>query len=385
MIVNGEAKAGFYVPNHQELKTVTWIMEKFVLYGSYQRLLEEMDRLGIMNKEGQPFKRATLFNLLTNRRYIGTWALNSKNKNINPKKLMPYERHTEVSLPHGEVIEIGLWNKVQQTVERISGSKSKNTKIKRVFLLSGLLKLQTDGSPFSGTGAWGKSKKRTDYYYNQTHKIRLSAGDLEAEAMRTVSQIIRGSKPFQDAIKQKVLATDSLKQFLDMQTRQLSAEISSLAERKQAAARRFDLLSVDASESDLKLYRDDYKNEMDVIRQESDQKEKAIENLLRQRDHLSDNEVETSTLIDRAQDTLGRIETKDPVALKNAYQELFEAIYVNLSPSEGSAELNFILKGHHSAVITEEEKDSFGDKMVGIFRQPAISVKCMISLKSAST
>ena len=365
MTVNGEPKAGFYVPNSQELKTVTWLMEKFVLYGSYQRLLEEIERLEIKNKEGKLFNRSTLYKLLTNRRYIGKWELNSKNKSINPKKLMPYERHTEVSLPHGEVIDIDLWNRVQQTVERITGNKSKNTKIKRVFLLSGLLKLQKDGSPFSGTGAWGKSKKRTDYYYNQTHKIRLSAEDLEAEAKRTVSQIIRGSKPFQEAIKQKSLATDSLKQFLDSQTRLLNAEISSLSERKQAAARRFDLLSVDASDADLKLHRDDYRNEMDLIRQETEQKQRAIDGVQLQRENLSFNEVETSTLIDRAQDTLGRIQAHDPVALKNAYQELFEGIYVSLSPSEGSAVLNFVLRGHKASVITEEEKDSFGDKMVG--------------------
>jgi site-specific DNA recombinase len=199
MVVNGEPKAGFYVPNLQELETVTWLMEKFVLYGSYQRLLEEIERLGIKNKGGQPFKRATLYTVLTNRRYIGKWELNSKNKNINGKRLMPYEQYADVTLPHGAVVGLELWDRVQQTVERIAGSRAKNTKIKKIFLLSGLLKLHSDHSSFHGTGANGRMVRK-NYYFNKTHSIRLAAEDIEAEAKRTVAQIIRGSKPFQDAL-----------------------------------------------------------------------------------------------------------------------------------------------------------------------------------------
>lgn len=364
MSVNGEPKAGFYVPNHQELETVKWIMEKFILYGSYQRLLEEIEQVGIKNKDDRPFNRRTLCHLLTNRRYIGKWEVNAKNRNVNPKKLMPYERYTEVLLPHGEVIDLNLWNRVQQTVERINGSKAKNTKVKKIFLLSGILKLQSDGSSFHGTGATGRLGRK-NYYFNKTHKIRLSADDIETEAKRTVSQIIRGSKPFQDAIKHKALATDSLKQFLDSQTRQINAELSSLVERKQAASRRFDLLSGKATGNDLELFSDDYKNELEQIRQESELKQKSLQNIQRQREHLSYDEIGVSTLLERAQDTLAQVEAQDPVALRNAYQELFEGVYVSLSPSEGSAVLNFVLRGHQTAAITEEENYSFGNEMVG--------------------
>ena len=364
LTVNGEAKAGFYVSNPQELETVKWIMEKFVLYGSYQRLLDEIEHLGIKNKGEKAFRRSTLHKLLTNKRYIGKWELNVKNRHVHHKKLMPYERYAEVLLPHGAVIDPNLWERVQQTVERISGSKAKNTKIKKVFLLSGLLKLQTDGSSFCGTGAHGKSKKRTNYYFNKTHNIRLAAEDIETEAKRTVAQIIRGSRPFQDAIKQKSLATETLKQFLDSQSRKIGADLTALSERKYTASRRFDVLSGGATEKDLALFRDDYKSELEQIRREADEKQKSLESIQLQRDQLSCNETGLSSLIDRAQDTQNRIEAQDPVVLKNAYHEMFEGVYVTLSPSEGSAVLNFVLRDHQLA-ITGEEKSSFGGKMVG--------------------
>ncbi len=66
---------------------------------------------------------------------------------------MPYERYTEVVLPHGEVIDLNLWNRVQQTVERINSSKVKNTNVKKIFLLSSILKLQSDNASFHGMGA----------------------------------------------------------------------------------------------------------------------------------------------------------------------------------------------------------------------------------------
>ncbi|MGZ3781537.1 MAG: recombinase family protein [Pseudobdellovibrionaceae bacterium] len=364
MTVNGEPKAGFYVPNTQELETVKWIMEKFVLYGSYQRLLEEIDRLGVKNKGEKNFNRSTLQKLLTNRRYIGKWELNTKNRENKAKKLMPYERYVEVSLPHGSVIDLDLWDRVQHTVQRISGSKTKNTKIKKVFLLSGILKLQSDGSSFHGTGATGRVGRK-NYYFNSKHKIRLSAEDIENEAKKTVAQIIRSSKPFQEAITQKSLATETLKQFLDSQSRKISAELVAINGRKQAAARRFDLLSKDATENDLALYRDEYKSEIERIKLEFEEHQRAQTNLDLQRERLSTNEIAISELINRAENTQTRIEAQDPVALKNAYRELFEAVYVNLSPSEGSAVLNFVLRGHQSAAITLEENGSVVEKMVG--------------------
>ncbi len=166
------------------------------------------------------------------------------------------------------------------------------------------------------------------------------------------------------ALKQKSLATESLRHFLDSQHRRVNSEIGELAERKQASARRFDLLSNGAPASDVELYRNDYKIEHEQIQLEVKNRQRTLQDLELQRARLVSNEQGIDDLLDRAQETQDRIEDQDPVTLKNAYRELFEAVYVNLSPTDGVAVLTFVLRGH-GASITKEENGSVGDNMVG--------------------
>ncbi len=364
LTVNGDPKVGFYVPNETELKTVEWIMQRFILYGSYQKVLEDCAAYGIENKNGKPFNRRALQTLLTNRRYIGKWVVNARNRDENQKKLMPYDRCTEVSLPHGRVISLDLWSKVQEAVARVAGSKDKNTRIKRVFLLSGLLKSQTDGSQFHGAGATG-ARGRKDYYFNPKQKIRLSADAIEEEAKQTVAHIIRGSAPFRDAIKRKSVAGETMKQLLDSQSKRLQIELAELEEGKQSAAKRFDVLTKSATEDEVAIYRDEYKSELNRIRSDIENRRKTSESIELQRQQLADDEITSQALADRAQEIQDRIHAQDPVALKNAYRELFEAVWVNPSPKDGTVQLNFTLRGHQAEAITEEEMFRVGGKLVG--------------------
>ena len=65
-VINDDPKVGFYVTNEKEMKTVSWIMETFLKYGSHQKTLEELRALGIKNKNGRDFKKNSLLTLLTN-------------------------------------------------------------------------------------------------------------------------------------------------------------------------------------------------------------------------------------------------------------------------------------------------------------------------------
>jgi site-specific DNA recombinase len=165
-IVNGEEKVGFYVANIEELKIVVWIMETFLKYSSYQKVLEECSRFEIINKTGKPFKLNSLKTLLTNKKYVGVWVINSINKEKNQDRLMPYDRYQEIELPHGELLDRELWDKVQERVESIRGRNGKNTRINRVYPLQGILKVY-DGSNFHGTsGTPGhKDSSRKVFYY----------------------------------------------------------------------------------------------------------------------------------------------------------------------------------------------------------------------------
>lgn len=179
-VVNGEEKVGFYVANEEELKIVCWIMETFLKYSSYQKVLEECEKFGIINKTGKPFKLNSLKTLLMNKKYVGIWEVNKKNQDKNQDRLMPYERYQEIELPHGEIIDRELWEKVQERVEQIrgKGKSGKNTRVNRVYPLQGILKY-IDGKNFHGTsGTPGhKDSTRKIFYYH--HKMTGSIRGLQ--------------------------------------------------------------------------------------------------------------------------------------------------------------------------------------------------------------
>ncbi len=127
-----------------------------------------------------------------------------------------------------------------------------------------------------------------------------------------------------------------------------------------------DILTKSATEEEQSIYRDEYKSELNRIRGDMESRRKTLEAIDLQRQQLAEDEITTQTLADRAQEIQDRIQAQDPVALKNAYRELFEVVWVNPSPKDGAVQLNFTLRGHQdSSAITEGEMFRVGGKLVG--------------------
>ena len=138
IIEDGKAVVGKYEVNKEEIKVVEWIMRSFIKYGSYPVTLREIENKKITNKTGIPFTDSSLKTLLTNKKYIGKWVLNEKNKQFKQEKLMPYDRHEIIDLPHGPVISNELWEKVQHMVEELRERNDRNDT--EPFIWSGTLK-----------------------------------------------------------------------------------------------------------------------------------------------------------------------------------------------------------------------------------------------------
>lgn len=146
LVINGERKVGFYQVNEDEIQAVKWIMETFVKYGSHQRTIEVCNEKGIKNWNGLTFHRHSLIKLLTNPKYIGKWYLNEENKLADQESLREHQQYHEIELPHGSVLSIDLWNRVQNTVKDVAGNLGKNTRVTRVYPLSGGLLKFHDGT-----------------------------------------------------------------------------------------------------------------------------------------------------------------------------------------------------------------------------------------------
>lgn len=358
LIVGGNAMVGLYQPNPDELKLVTWIMETFVKVGSYQVTLAEIEKRGIKNKNGRPFKEHSLFTLLTNQKYIGKWELNPENKDKDTRKLMPYDQYRIVDLPHGCVVDLKLWKRVQETVKKLKGNKAKNTRLQRVYPLSGLIRY-IDGSAFGGSGNWGKTQ-RSNYYMNAKNNIRLPAEALELEARKIVTEILKQSPKLREAIIERTKSIRSSLDLLQGQLQQLDARMSKLQNDRIALDRRLDFLLSTSDSTQAETFRQEYVESVNRIKAETEECTLQRSVIERGKIELQEDELDSQSLIARAEKIQAIIQERDPVALKNAYKALFEVIEVGELDKNGRRQLRFKIKGSEDFALVGNRAAQFG-------------------------
>jgi hypothetical protein len=330
-VVNGEEKVGFYVANDDELKIVTWIMETFLKYSSYQKVLEECLKYEIINKTGKPFKLNSLRTLLTNKKYVGVWVINLKNKEKNQDRLMPYDRYQEIELPHGELLDRELWDRVQERVESIRGRNGKNTRINRVYPLQGILKVY-DGTNFHGTsgtpGHKDSSRKVFYYYHKSTGSIRADV--LESEVTSVVTKIIKNSKEVQTAIVRRGADVKSTIEQIGEQKSKIRNRIESLKLEKKKSYRRLDFL---LDTDDIQManeFREEFKNTNKEISNKISTYEMKLAEMDNLESDLDEDSFDWKKVGESADKVQSLLAEKDPVALKTSYKQLFKAIYVSV-------------------------------------------------------
>lgn len=358
LVINNDAKVGFYTPNSSELKTVEWIMRSFVKYASFQKTLEECERLGIKNKNGEPFSKHSLNTLLANTKYIGKWQLNADKKDKDQRKLMAYDRYEAVDLPHGCVVDGELFKRVQETAEELGGNKRKNTRLTRVYLLSGLLQYE-DGSSFGGSSAQGENnEERTNYYFNKLNRIRIPVEVIEDETKETVAQILKNSPELQNAIKTRCKKMDGLKDLLVVQAKKLEGEIRGHQDTMARLNMRLDFL-LEGDKQQAEAFRQEYVLKSNELKAKIKQCQDELALIGVKREELADSDFDWRQLGDKAQRIQNLIQERDPVALKRAYQHLFKAIVIGSPDKDGIRPVKHVLRNE------DEDTDLFPDPPKG--------------------
>lgn len=363
-VVDGVAKVGFYVPNAEELKTVEWIMRTFVKYGSYQKTLEECEKRGIRNKNGQSFALNSMQRLLTNMKYIGKWEVNAENKDRHAREVAPYDQYALVDLPHGVVVDLTLWKDVQATVKRIANNRAKNTKVRRIFPLSGILHFK-DGTKFEGGSAWS-GENRHAYYFNRKHNIRLKAEALEDTAKETVAKVIEDSTEFREAVKRREVNVSATAQLLRNEIDKREAQLDSLEEEKGRLNRRLDFLLSGENDGGQADFREEYRRELARLNTEIGQVREQMDALGAKRREFETGEFDWKSLKEGARKVLDILGEHDPVALKNAYANFFEAAVIGDLDDQGVRPVEFVFRNDfspNSLFVAAEEKSRVIEKM----------------------
>lgn len=340
----GSKKVGLYKPNLEELKTVTWLMSTFLKYGAHNKTLEECARKGVLNKNGQPFRRHSLITLLTNSKYIGKWYLNEDSKSKPQDRLQPHERYQEIDLPHGAVIDRDLWTQVQKKVAELASSsgKHKNGENRVYPLSSGLLRFE-DGTGFKGYCGNGTSCP-SFYYRNVENKINIKAPLIEQDAAKIVASIVANGKEYQDAIKKFGADVSDHLQFLGVQLAKLEVQLSQIqTEKRDYLENLKTLLKSCGSADEITSIKDGFKDHLEQVSSKQKDLEQQIEKVKRDLTQSRATNFSWSRIGEQAERVVGIIAQHDPQALKSAYHALFDSVVVGAEDENGVRPVSYVL------------------------------------------
>lgn len=152
---------GKYEIEEHEAKAVRLIFEMHAVGKSYSYIIEELNRMGYKTRFGNEFKKNSLYSILHNIKYIGTYTFNSASPRIYGKRNSRRKKDEdeiivkETAIP--AIISRELW---AQCNARFAVKKSQRAqyRAKSVYLLTGLVKCDLCGKIMTGdrkTNKWG--------------------------------------------------------------------------------------------------------------------------------------------------------------------------------------------------------------------------------------
>ena len=292
------------------------------------RLLELCRERGIKNKRGNDFNSDSIRSLSANPRYIGKWYRNKHNADKRQSRLMAYERYTEIKLEHGCVINEGLWQRVQEKVKELDGTRSKGRK--HCYPLSGLL-LFNDGSSFVGSGAWGRTRRST-YYHNKSHRIRVRAEAFDAEAEKILLQVAENAPEFQKNVADYAANKESSTDLVTGKIAEIDVRIAAFATDRQNLDNRLTFLLQDGDMEMANFFREEYKRQFSALQKEErelESRRRQLQLLQKQIKEARDKDTLKHGWLEQVNQAISCIKKKDFVSLRSIYRRLFHKIIVH--------------------------------------------------------
>lgn len=130
-----------YVINEKEAESVRLIFQMYSNGYGYNAIIDKLNSLGYVTKAGKPFGKNSLYNIINNEKYTGTFLFNQIARGDSHGKRNSHRLKKEseiIRIPNGipAIISKELWNRVQAIRQINPKGKSHN---KYFYLLSGLM------------------------------------------------------------------------------------------------------------------------------------------------------------------------------------------------------------------------------------------------------
>ena len=178
--VGGIPPLGYYVDldkkykvDEKEAKVVKKIYDLYIDGNTHQRIINELNSLGYMNKKGTEWTKNSILSILRNEKYIGTYvwnrvvAKNSKGRR-NGHKEKPVEE--VIRIPNGipAIISTEIFQKVQEIIAKRKLGEESPRRSGTVYLLSGLVRCSC-GSSMQGNRRKAKTRQNPNWKPKPTY------------------------------------------------------------------------------------------------------------------------------------------------------------------------------------------------------------------------
>jgi site-specific DNA recombinase len=188
---DGEAKR--YRINESEAGTVKIIFSMYLSGKSYPQIISYLKQCGYKTKVGKEFLQTSIYEILRNEKYTGTYVYNKTISKTNGK------RNNHAEKKENEIIKIP--NAIpaiitQEQFEEVKEMMSKRkqapaaTKAKEIYLLTGLIYCGRCGGPMVGNRAKQGRNKEIHAYYECNTRKRTKTCDAKSINKKYIESLV---------------------------------------------------------------------------------------------------------------------------------------------------------------------------------------------------
>lgn len=157
-----------YKINETEAQAVKMIYTMYLNGEGYSKIIDALAEQGIKTKRGKAFGKNSLYSILSNEKYTGTYIYGRALRVRNNGKVRDVIRSDDdiIKIPGGmpEIVPRETWEQVREKME-IGKRRAGQNRAKRVYLLSGKIICGKCGYAMVGkTGRMGRNKSIYSYY-----------------------------------------------------------------------------------------------------------------------------------------------------------------------------------------------------------------------------
>jgi site-specific DNA recombinase len=174
-IIDGQTRKKYMI-NEKEAEIVRIIFKMYLEGYSQRKIVDTLNQYGYKTKTGKTFSQTSIYEILRNEKYTGTYIFNRSaskfNRKRNHHKSKPPEEIIKIPRAIPEIIKPEDFKKIQEVMDRKKHAPGENKAVEP-YLLTGLIICGACGGAMVGHRKRAGREKNYYYSYECNNRIRL--------------------------------------------------------------------------------------------------------------------------------------------------------------------------------------------------------------------